>query len=67
MANFALIELLDGSTASDFVSKMLISFGIYTRTCDDKIGLEGEFVRIASRTKEENQIIIKSIKNIFNY
>ena len=66
MANFALIELLDGSLSSDFVSKMLIKFGIYTRICDDKIGLQGEFVRIASRTKKENQIIINSIKNIFN-
>ncbi len=65
MANFALIELLDGSTSANFVSKMLIKYGVYTRTCSDKIGLNGEFIRIASRTKKENKIILKAIKEIF--
>lgn len=66
MANFALIELLDGSKSADFVSKMLIKYGVYTRTGSDKIGLSGEFIRIAGRTKEENEIIIESIKDLFN-
>lgn len=66
MANFALIELLDGSASSDFVSKLLIKYGIYTRIGSDKIGLNGEFVRIAARKKEENDYIIKSIQDIFN-
>lgn len=38
MANFALVELLDGSSSTDFVAKMLIKYGIYMRTCNDKIG-----------------------------
>lgn len=41
MANFCLVELLDGSLSSDFVVKMLINYGIYTRVCNDKIGLMG--------------------------
>ena len=45
--------------------KMLIKYGVYTRTCSDKIGLNGEFIRIASRTKKENKIILKAIKEIF--
>lgn len=65
MANFALIELFDGTTSSEFVSKMLIKYGVYSRTCTDKIGLNGEFVRIASRKREENRIIIDAIKNIY--
>ncbi len=65
MANFALIELLDGSTSADFVSKMLIKYGVYTRTGSDKIGLNGEYIRIAGRTKEENRIIIDSMKDMF--
>lgn len=66
MANFALIELLDGSTSANFVSKMLIKYGVYTRTGSDKIGLNGEFIRVAGRTKSENQIILDSINNIFS-
>ncbi|MDO4674676.1 histidinol-phosphate transaminase [Campylobacter sp.] len=64
-ANFALVELLDGSRAEDFVAKMLIKYGIYVRTCKDKIGLDGEFVRIASRTREENQKILTALKDLF--
>ena len=64
-ANFALFELIDGTTSSDFISKMLIKYGIYARTCSDKIGLNGEFIRIASRTKEENQLIINSMNQMF--
>lgn len=65
MANFALIELLDGTTSSQFVSKMLIKFGVYSRTCTDKIGLNGEFVRVASRKIEENRLIIDAIRDIY--
>ena len=65
MANFALIELLDGSISADFVSKMLITYGVYTRTGSDKIGLNGEFIRVASRTRDENKVIIKSLKDMF--
>ena len=64
-ANFALLELVNGVRANDFVIKMLLRYGIYTRTCNDKIGLNGEFVRLASRTKEENNIILDALKDLF--
>lgn len=63
-ANFVLVELLDGSRSIDFVLKLLIKHGVYVRTGSDKIGLEGEFVRISARTKEENQIIIEAIEDL---
>lgn len=64
MANFILIELLDGSTAADFVMKLLIKYGIYTRIGNDKIGLDGEFIRIASRKFEENLYIYECVKEL---
>ena len=64
-ANFALLELVNGVKSSDFVIKMLLKYGIYTRTCNDKIGLNGEFVRLASRTKEENRAILNALKDLF--
>ena len=63
MANFALVELLE-QKSTDFMSKMLIRYGIYVRTCYDKIGLQGEFVRIASRKQEENEYILQAIAAI---
>nr|WP_198160832.1 hypothetical protein [Pedobacter panaciterrae] len=62
MANFVLIELQEGIKSTEFVAKLLITYGIYVRTCDDKIGLRGQFIRLASRSKEENDYVIQSIK-----
>lgn len=66
MANFVLIELPEGLDSSEFVAFMLIRYGIYARTCSDKIGLEGEYIRLASRSKKENQYILKSFRDFFN-
>ncbi len=63
--NFVLIELVEGSTAFDCFNKLLLENGIYTRNCSDKIGLQGEFLRIASRTTKENKKIVKNIKSLF--
>ena len=63
-ANFVLMELMDGRSSFDFTLDLLINYGIYVRDCSDKIGLEGQFVRIASRTSEENQKIVNSINQL---
>lgn len=61
-ANFVLVQILNSNIkAFDMVIELLVEKGIYIRDCADKIGLEGEFVRIASRSKEENNQIIDSI------
>lgn len=66
LANFGLVEICDGSSAADFVSKLLIAHGIYTRNCSDKIGLDGAFVRIASRKLEENTEILTAIRELMS-
>jgi histidinol-phosphate/aromatic aminotransferase/cobyric acid decarboxylase-like protein len=44
---------------------LLIRRGIYTRTCDDKKGLEpGKFVRIAARNRPENAYMIRSLHRL---
>lgn len=65
ISKFCFIELLDGSTSADFVSKMLIKYGVYTRTGSDKIGLSGELAELQEEINEENRIIINSIKDMF--
>lgn len=64
-ANFALVELLNGAKAQDLCIKLLSSYGIYTRSCSDKIGLDGEFLRIASRSEQENTQILQSLQEVF--
>ena len=63
-ANFVLIELVNGMTAFDFVTQLLIQHGIYTRDCGDKKGLVGEFVRIGARTSAENAQIVQAIAEL---
>lgn len=36
-----------------FFMEILIDSNIYLRDCSDKIGLKGDYVRVASRIKEE--------------
>jgi len=61
-ANFVLIEILNGLSSDSFVFNMLVKHGVYLRTCSDKIGLKGQFIRVASRTKAENNKIIDAFK-----
>ena len=61
-ANFFLVEILSSKKSDDIVEKMLFNHGVYVRTCSDKIGLEGEYLRIASRSKTENDQIFDALK-----
>jgi histidinol-phosphate/aromatic aminotransferase/cobyric acid decarboxylase-like protein len=64
-ANFALVELRGNLSADELVCRLLIRRGIYTRTCDDKKGLEpGKFVRIAARNRLENGYMIRSLRRL---
>lgn len=66
-ANFALVEILNGQSSNEFSMNLLINNGVYIRDCSDKIGLKGEFVRIASRSFEENLTIIKGVKHALKH
>ena len=63
-ANFVLIELLNGLVADEVSAKLLCDYGVYVRNCKDKIGLNGEFIRVAARSNNENGIILKALENV---
>ena len=63
-ANFVLIELLNGLTSEDVSLDLLINHGVYVRDCSDKIGLDGEYIRVAARSFEENKQILEALKYI---
>lgn len=65
-ANFVLVEITNGGTAQDIATQLLLDHGVYVRNCEDKIGLDGEFIRVAARSKHENEIIADSIKKVVN-
>jgi histidinol-phosphate/aromatic aminotransferase/cobyric acid decarboxylase-like protein len=64
-ANFVLIELPD-TISSELVSFiLLIRYGIYVRNCVDKKGLDGNYLRIASRDQKGNKLIKQALTNLF--
>ncbi len=65
--NFFLVELLDGTTAHDLMVRLLVQYGIYIRPCGDKAGLNGEYVRVASRRKKENKLLVEILKKSLVY
>lgn len=65
-ANSFLVELVDGSKAEDLTVSLLVRYGIYVRLCADKVGLKGEFIRVASRTKKENGKLVHALKDILS-
>ena len=61
--NFVMIKLMNGMLAKD-LRDILLKEKIFVRDCSNKIGLDQKFVRIASRTKQENLDISKHIEII---
>lgn len=60
-ANFVLIDL--GEIDSfDFTNTLLADTGVYVRSCHDKLGIGGNFIRVAGLDRERNEKIFQSIK-----
>lgn len=62
-SNFFLVRVAEDELGS-FGFNLLAEYGIYIRNCNDKLGLDKGYYRIASRTFEENLIIVNSIKTL---
>jgi histidinol-phosphate/aromatic aminotransferase/cobyric acid decarboxylase-like protein len=45
---------------------LLLRHGIYVRNCSDKIGLDGEFLRVAIRTEPENAKVLDALADILS-
>lgn len=65
-ANFCLSELVNGASLEWLVPLLLIRHGVYVRDCSDKVGLDGEYLRIAGRKEEENRILAEALQDVLN-
>jgi histidinol-phosphate/aromatic aminotransferase/cobyric acid decarboxylase-like protein len=63
-ANFQLMKLPENVSSDVVAALMLIRHGVYVRSCGDKIGLDGEFLRVAIRTEPENEKILDALADI---
>ena len=66
-ANYFLCEVLPPFTAHELVLLALKKHNILLRDCSDKPGLNGsQYLRIAVRSREDNERLIESLKTIAN-
>lgn len=60
-ANFVLCRsTINGSE----ISRLLIEKGIFIRTCEDFIGLDDRYIRLAIKNHEQNDYLIKTLQKI---
>jgi threonine-phosphate decarboxylase len=60
--NFVLSRLVNEFTATELTTRLFEDFKILINDCSRKKGLDGSFVRMASRTVEENAQLIQALQ-----
>ena len=60
--NFVLSRLLYGFTATELTTRLFEEFRVLINDCSRKKGLDGRFVRMASRTVEENAQLVQALQ-----
>ena len=64
--NFVLCSILQGFTGQEVTERLFEDSRVLVNNCGLKNGLDGNFIRIACRTKEENNHLVESLKRIMN-
>lgn len=65
-ANYVMCEIINGRKAIDVVSELLAVNNIFIKDLSSKKGINGEYIRIAVKRPEENDLLIKSLDKIIN-
>jgi histidinol-phosphate/aromatic aminotransferase/cobyric acid decarboxylase-like protein/choline kinase len=64
-ANFIMCETLSGITAVELTETLLDKYNILIKNLSGKNGIDGQFIRMAVKTPEENQTLIKALVSVF--
>lgn len=65
-ANFIMIKIECGLTATELQLKLLEEYQMYVRDCSNKIGLDNYHIRIASQGRKKDAFLIKALQKISN-
>ncbi|MEM3709763.1 MAG: threonine-phosphate decarboxylase CobD [Nitrososphaerales archaeon] len=66
-ANFFLINIKKTGLKAKELKSKLLKFGILIRDCDSFKGLDEYYIRVAIRTRKENEYLIEALKKVINY
>lgn len=65
-ANFIMCEVLPGIKAGELTEILLDKHNILIKNLVGKNGIDGEFIRIAIKTPEENQKLLNALMSVFD-
>lgn len=63
-SNFILLKIKFEMSAYDLQMKLLQDFGVYVRDCSNKIGLDKKHIRIASKGREKDQLLLHALREL---
>jgi threonine-phosphate decarboxylase len=64
-ANFLLVQIIRKRVTATALSRVLAKEGILIRSCEDFIGLDGRFIRVAVRRHADNRRLLAALKTFF--
>ena len=63
-SNFILLKINFAMSAYNLQMKLLQDFGVYVRDCSNKTGLDDKHIRIASKGRDKDQLLIHALKMV---
>jgi threonine-phosphate decarboxylase len=62
-ANFVLFKIMNGMSAAELQSRLLVERRMYVRDCSNKVGMDGFHVRVASQGRSKDERLIDALRN----
>ncbi len=63
-SNYFLCELLDGRKATSVTTQLLNKYDLFIKDLSAKKGFDGEYIRLAIKLPEENDLLIKALREV---
>ena len=63
-SNFILMKATDGISAYDLQMRLLQEYGVYVRDCSNKIGLDKYHIRVSSKGRKKDKILIQALQKL---
>jgi len=63
-ANFVLIKILGGMSATEIQTRLLEEHQMYVRDCSNKVGMDNYHIRVASQGREKDARLAEALRNL---
>jgi len=63
-ANFVLVKIRNGMTATELQMKLLSDYRMYVRDCSNKLGMDAFHIRVASQGREKDARLVDALRDL---